>query len=493
MREREAKMIVPDSFELPDLHDAVEGAALGDVEEREISDVYYDTDDLRLARWGCTLRQRAEEGWTVKIPRPSKGIVLDREEVVFRGDTSDPPAAALNLVSSLTRGTDVDVVARVRTRRLVRAWRADDGAVIAELTDDHVRASKADGEEVRFREIEFELAPDADGHLVDEVVARLTAAKQFAERPIPKLVRTLGPAAMEPPDVEVVPLPSKPTARQVIQSAIASSVARLLLQLPAARLGTDPEGVHQARVAARRLRSDLKTFKPLLDSEWSADLQEQLRWLIDELGAVRDNDVLGAKLRDVIERHPEIEPDAARGVFHQVQLERRRGRRRLLRHLGDVRAIELLDHLVAAAAAPATVKRAARPARAVMPQLVRKRWKRLDRAIDGVGRRPTAAELHRVRILAKQLRYASEAVAPAAGKQARKFANDAASIQDALGELNDATVIGGWLAATADRLDGPAAFTAGQLAQQLVIDAHTHERQWRSAHRTMKGRTAWFS
>ena len=493
MREREVKMIVSDSFELPDLHDAVAGASAGDVEVREISDVYYDTVDLRLARWGCTLRERAGEGWTVKIPRPSKGIVLDREEVVFRGDLGDPPIAALNLVSSLTRGADVDVVARLQTRRLAHAWRTDDDRVIAELTDDDVLASTIDGDEVRFREIEFELAPDADGHLVDEVVDRLTAANEVAERPIPKLVRALGPSAMEPPDVEVVPLPSKPTAQQVIQSAIASSVARLLLQLPAARLGTDPEGVHQARVAARRLRSDLKTFEPLLDSEWSADLQSRLRWLIDELGAVRDNDVLRSKLSDIVARHPEIDDAAARGVFHQVQLERRRERRRLLRHLGDDRATELLDHLVAASAAPATVKRAARPASDVMPKLVRKRWKRLDRAIEAVGRRPTAVELHKIRILAKRLRYATEAVAPAARKQASKFAKDAATIQDALGELNDAAVIGAWLKATADRLDGPAAFTAGQITQQLDIDAHTHQRQWRSAHRALKRRTAWFS
>jgi CHAD domain-containing protein len=128
-----------------------------------------------------------------------------------------------------------------------------------------------------------------------------------------------------------------------------------------------------------------------------------------------------------------------------------------------------------------------------MPKLVRKRWKQFDRAIKGFGRRPTAAELHQVRIRSKRLRYATEAVAPAAGKQAWKFAKDAAKIQDALGELNDAAVIGGWLAATADRLDGPAAFTAGQMAQQLATDAHTHERQWRSAHRALKRRTAWFS
>ena len=496
MREREVKMIVPDSFELPDLHDAVAGASVGDIEEREISDVYYDTVDLHLARWGCTMRRRVGEGWTVKIPRPSKGILLDREEVAFGDDPGDPPAAALRLVSSLTRGADVDVVARLRTRRLVRTWRTDDDddVLIAELADDDVRVCKADGDVVTFREIEFELASDADGHLVDEVVARLRAAKGSAERPLPKLVRALGAAAIEPPDVDVATLPSKPTAQQVIQTAIASSVARLLLQLPGARLGTDPEGVHQARVAARRLRSDLKTFEPLLDSEWSAGIQEQLLWLLDELGAVRDSDIIGAKLRDVIARHPEIDEDAARGVFHQVVLKRRRDRRRLLRHLGDDRATELFDHLVAASAEPATIRRAARPARDVMPKLVRKRWKRLDRAIEGMGHRPTAAELHEVRILSKRLRYATEAVAPASGKQAWKFAKDAARIQDALGELNDAAVIGRWLAATADRrLDGPAAFTAGQIAQQLAIDAHTHERHWRSAHQAMKRRTAWFS
>ncbi len=365
--------------------------------------------------------------------------------------------------------------------------------MVAELADDAVRGSRPDGGEVMFREIEVELARDAGGGVLDEVVERLTAAKRVAERPIPKVVRVLGPAAMESPDVDVAPLPSKPTARQVIQSAFASSVARLLLQLPAARLGTDPEGVHQARVASRRMRSDLKTFEPLLVAEWSAGLGAELEWLIDELGAVRDSDILGVKLRDVIARHPEIDRDAARRVLHQVRLKRRRGRRLLLRHLGAERAMQLFDHLVTAAAEPATVSRADRPARDVMPKLVRKRWKRLDRAIDGLGRHPTPTELHAVRILAKRLRYATEAVAPAAGKQARKFAKDAARIQDALGELNDASVAGTWLTAVAERLDGPAAFAAGQMTQQLAIEARTHDRRWRAVHKSMAKRTAWFS
>jgi CHAD domain-containing protein len=486
-------MVVPDSLELPALHDAVAGAELGEVEERMIDDTYYDTADLRLARWGCTLRHRGGEGWTVKIPGPSKGVVLDREEVVLGGDPGDPPVRALNLVSSLTRGVDVEEVAHLRTRRLVRRWLTDDGAVVAELVDDNVRGSRPDGGEVMFREIEVELAPDADGRLLDEVVVRLSAAKRAAERPIPKVVRVLGPAAMQPPDVDVTPLPSKPTARQAIESAFASSVARLLLQLPAAKLGTDPEGVHRARVASRRTRSDLKTFKPLLDADWSARLGADLEWLIDALGAVRDSDVLGVKLRDVVDRHPEIDHDAAGRVLYQVRLQRRRDRRRLLRHLSDERAMQLLDDLVAAAAEPATLPSADGPARKTMPKLVRKRWKRLDRAIDGLGRHPQPSELHAVRILAKRLRYATEAVAPAAGKQARKFAKDAARIQDALGEMNDAAVTRSWLTACAERLDGPAAFAAGQMTQQIVFEARTQDKRWRSAHTSMTQRTAWFS
>jgi CHAD domain-containing protein len=243
----------------------------------------------------------------------------------------------------------------------------------------------------------------------------------------------------------------------------------------------------------RRLRSDLNTFGPLLDDQWSLGLREELRWLSDELGAVRDSDVLGEILREILSRHPEIDHNAARGVLRQLRLERRRYRRRLLRHLGGTRASELLDHLVEASSSPATVKQANRPARDVMPKLVRKRWRRLDRAIERLGSDPTPAQLHEVRILAKRLRYATEAIAPAAGKQARKFARDAAKIQDALGELNDAAVAGAWLASAVDRLDGPAAFAAGQMAQQLVAEARTHDRQWRSAHRALTLRTAWFS
>lgn len=492
MREREAKLIVNDSFELPDLSDSIAGAVLGEVVEWVADDVYHDTADLRLARWGCTVRHRDGEGWTVKIPKPSAGLVLDRIEVGFRGDRDMPPTRALNLVGSLTRGAEVGEVAQLHTRRLRRVVTLPDGERVAELTDDVVRGTSRDGGESRFREIEVELAEDADDRWLSEILERLGDAGSVTERPVPKAVRVLGTAAMEPPDVVVTALPAKPTAREVIQAALAASVSQLLLQLPGARLGTDPEGVHQARVAARRMNSDLKTFKPLLDGEWAGHLRGELRWMIDALGAVRDCDVLGTKLRGVAARHPEIDPDAAGRVLHQVDLQRRASRRRLLRCLGDDRATRLFDDLVAAAASPSTRRRAERPARQVMPKLVRKHWNRLERAIDALDRDPTPSELHAVRILAKRLRYATEAVAPAAGKPARKFAKKASRIQDALGELNDAAVAREWLMAAAAQLDGSAGFAAGQLAQTLVSEADTNDQAWRSAHLSMTRHTAWF-
>lgn len=128
-----------------------------------------------------------------------------------------------------------------------------------------------------------------------------------------------------------------------------------------------------------------------------------------------------------------------------------------------------------------------------MPKLVRRPWKRLDRIVNRLGSHPSPEELHTLRIITKRLRYATEAVAPAVGKPARKFAKDAATIQDALGELNDAVVTGVYLASITDQLDGPAAFAAGQMAELLIHDARAGDRQWRSAHRAMSRRTAWFS
>src|SRR6202040_4295504 len=120
--------------------------------------------------------------------------------------------------------------------------------------------------------------------------------------PTPKVVRALGPRALAPADVVPAKVGARSTAGDVVQAAVAASVARLLSHDPGVRIGEDPEDVHQARVATRRLRSDLRTIRPLLDPEWAAALREELGWIAGVLGAVRDTDVLLEHLQADVRR-----------------------------------------------------------------------------------------------------------------------------------------------------------------------------------------------
>lgn len=488
MRERELKLVVDDAFVVPDLDDAVDGATLGGPVEVPTEDLYLDTVDLRLARWGCTFRHRPATGWTVKLPRSSAGSMLDREEVTLRGAADAPPARLTTLVSSLTRRAELVEVARLDIQRTLRSWRTDDGTEVALLTDDRVRGVRADGTEVTFREIEVELAPAADGHLLDEVGDRLQDARGSAGRPVPKAIRVLGQDAVAPPDVVTPGLGKRPSAREVIRAAVAESVAELVTQLPVARHGLDATGVGRAGAAARRLRADVTTFAPLLDESWCDETLGELTRLVEAFDAVRDDEALVRQVVDVAARHPEVDSEAVAAVLAELEHQRRRDRSRLLRGLRDRRTAALLDDLVAAAAEPPARKRAKKPATDVLPKLVRKRWRRLDRAVDRLAADPTPEELDGVRVLAAAVADGAEAVAPAVGKPARRFVKHATRIEWA---LDDGAVPHERLLAIVDRLDAPAGFAAGQLAQQLRTDALPDDGRWRAAHAAMRERADW--
>ena len=82
------------------------------------------------------------------------------------------------------------------------------------------------------------------------------------------------------------------------------------------RLDADPEGVHQARVATRRLRSDLRTFQSLVDPVWASALRDELGWLAEILGSVRDGDVMLERMR---ERAAELPESNSRGVTRVLE------------------------------------------------------------------------------------------------------------------------------------------------------------------------------
>ncbi|MGH2771512.1 MAG: CHAD domain-containing protein, partial [Actinomycetota bacterium] len=94
------------------------------------------------------------------------------------------------------------------------------------------------------------------------------------------------------------------TGGEVVRYALATSVDRFCRNEPGVAAGEDPEAVHQARVATRRLRSDLRTFASLVDPGWAGELRAELAWLAGLLGGIRDADVLSMRLRERVSALP---------------------------------------------------------------------------------------------------------------------------------------------------------------------------------------------
>jgi CHAD domain-containing protein len=470
MREVELKLAVHGSFVMPPLSSNGLGVTSADeLPPLDMRTTYYDTRDLQLARNGITLRYRRgeDEGsrWTLKLPVDGEDATV-HEEVHFLGSATKVPEGARDLVTAFTRSAPIGPVAAVRTRRRRWSLRNEAAEELAEVVDDEV--SVLEGRRVvgRFREIEIEGrsldAPDLEG-----LAAVLEEAGATAAEPIPKAVRAMGSRATAPPDVVVAEVAPRDSAGEAVRAALASGVKRLVAHDPGVRLGKDIEAVHQMRVAARRLRSDLRTFEPLVSEEWAASLVEELRWLGGALGAVRDLEVQRERFQDEAEGLG----DRLAPLLDDLDERHQAARTHLLEELRGTRYTQVLDRLVEAAMAPELTKLAGKPCEEVLPALVARAWKKLARRGRAMRAKAPDDDLHRVRIKAKRARYAAEAVATAlgpGGKKAKRFATRCEAVQDVLGELQDAVVACELIEefATDNPQRGPLDFALGRLFER---------------------------
>ncbi|MET0627644.1 MAG: CYTH and CHAD domain-containing protein [Acidimicrobiia bacterium] len=465
MLERELKFSPGPSFDLPDLDDADAGLHADAATTSKLVASYYDTPDLRLARAGASLRHRNDEGWMVKLP-VSRGEGLERHEQLVPGDTDEPPDEALALVRALSRSAPLQLIARLNTLRRRVIVRDASGAKIAEVDDDEVSVIDGVRLAARFRELEVELTEEADEGVATLLGQRLQKAGAGRPDPVPKIVRAIGPRALDAPDL-VAPrkLDLASTALEVLSATIASSVARLVDHHPGVLLGDDAEAVHQARVATRRLRSDLRTFRDVVDPHWSEPLRDELKWLGERLGEVRDADVLLERLEARLDALPHADANGATDLLDALRAQRASARDTLLVAMASDRYLSLLDRLVDATHNVPAAPDAADVDDIDLETFVRRPWKKLRRAVDALDDDPPDAELHEVRIRAKRARYATEAVAPAIGREAKRFAKRVAAVQDTLGEHQDAVVAEEWLRNQLGAgSSGPMLFVAGELA-----------------------------
>ena len=455
------KLGAPAGFRMPDLEGVVPGTAGPRPRSLDLRTTYFDTRDLRLARWGYSLRHRAGEGWTLKFPNRGSSAALTRAEHLFPANGRRPPAAALDLVRALVREDSLEPVAQLKTRRTLYAVSGPEGELLVEVVDDQVSVIDGRRPARRFRELEVEMKAPGQEPLMEAVVERLRQAGAGRAHPTSKLMRALGPRALEAPEVAVGRLGPDPAPAALVRNAIAASVARLLQHDPGARVGDDPEDLHQARVAFRRLRSDLHTFASLLDPEWVAATRDELRWAGGLLGEVRDAEVLRDRLRDRLESLPGEDRPAGSRLLARLDQARLAARSRLLDGMRSKRYLGLVDRLLSAAARPPFVEGSA-PTKEALLASVEAPWARLRSRARDLGPDATDEELHEVRIRAKRSRYAAEAAAPLTAR-ASDFAGAVARLQTILGEHQDAVLAQRWLREQSRRVGTRTALVAGEL------------------------------
>ncbi|MGE3977524.1 MAG: CHAD domain-containing protein [Nitrospira sp.] len=416
--ERELKLAVAPDFRLPRLP----GTPLP---RRQLISTYYDTAAYDLAHARITLRHRIERGkksWQLKIP-----LGDDRQEVEVAGNQTDPPASLRDLLILHLGHRKLTPVGTLRVWR--RGFLVRHGQVpVAEIALDTVSVDKSGGTTHHFRELEIEQRQGDEASLRSlEQQMREAGASDHDGRP--KLFRALSLPALTPPMQPEAEAP----AVECLKWALAQHVGRLLAHDPGTRLGTEPESLHQLRVATRRLRAVLRTARPVFLPAWVTSLQQELKWLSELLGPARDLDVQIAYFTEESAALDARDRKLLAQFISHLRTQREAVQQMVLNELTSARYFELIRRLQQAAQTPSVVESSL-----TVRRLAKRAFKKLRKAISRLAPSPSGTQLHKVRIKAKRARYAAELARRSVGKPASRFIKSARAVQDLLGIHQDA-------------------------------------------------------
>jgi triphosphatase len=419
--EVELKLVVPRD-DLPVLKRTLTAKAPEAVSTQErLIGTYYDTPDLALKKRGLTLRVREQNGQftqTVKAVEPGAGDILSRgewEDAV--ADNRPEPSAAQSgphLPQDLAGDLRPIFVTEV-ARTIVDIEPVPGTAIEVAVDEGEIRIVDGDGNEP-ITVIEFELKGgdaaalyDLALHLLETAPIRIETRSK-SERGY-RLMDGGEPAAAV--HARPVTLDREMTVEQALQRIGRSCLAQLLRN-EAAVLAAQPEGVHQMRVAVRRLRSVFSSLKKLLPEEQRRWVTEELRWLGGALGAARNLDVFAAELvpaaRAAMPQEPGWDELAAtldrlrRDAYEEVT-------KTILSERYTAAALRLLRWFEGCdwrgEPSPGEPDPIMLPIGKVAPSVLKRRRRKVARRSKQFGRL-TPPERHKLRIAAKKLRYTIE-------------------------------------------------------------------------------------
>jgi inorganic triphosphatase YgiF len=425
-----------------DLPRILAAAPAGEDETRDLASTYFDTPDLSLQKQGVSLRVRESKGRRVQTLKRGVGLAREEHEAAVEGDRPDPTLGPLQDLLPNGEAVALSPAFDVRVTRRQRLVRYREAEIELALDEGEVRG----GERVApISEVELELKsgkPEALFELARELDAAAPLYLSFDSKSARGQALVAG-APLQARRKERVELPRGTTAAEAFQATARNALGQIAANAAVLREGPDPEAIHQLRVAARRLRSAISTFGPLLGEDEAEAVKTELRWLAQACDAARNLDVLAERIAEAakgMSPPPEgldalvAEVEAARGrASAEAADAARSGRfRRLMIDitawietggwLSDEEGRDVREQKATAFAAHALDRRRRK---------LRKLARDLEKASDEAR--------HDARIEAKKLRYASETFASLfAEKATSRFVARLKDLQEELGALNDA-------------------------------------------------------
>jgi len=233
-------------------------------------------------------------------------------------------------------------------------------------------------------------------------------------------------------------------------SVLRSQLDRMLSHEAGTRLGEDPEELHDMRVAVRRLRAAIRLFRPVLKPGWKK-VRDELAWFAEELGRVRDLDVLIGRIEGWLPKLGKS-ADSTLTLLEELRAIRKERRIQLLAALDSTRFEELIKSFRSNLPEVRTGE-AQGAVQVKVPALIGRRARRFfDRARE-LTAESTGPDRHQVRILAKRFRYAVDFSIPVYGLRAERVSSTLGELQDILGAHQDAFVAKSFLETLADGRD----------------------------------------
>lgn len=480
--------------------------SLSTMQVHELRDVILDTADRTLSSQKYALRVRHDGKTTyltLKTPGDVTGAVHARPEIETeiskdaQTDRSQWIPEIAQPVNDLIGDAELAELLTIRNQRRVWAILHNDQQV-AELALDKgvITANKRT---LPFHELEIELKVAGEERDLLAITTLLTnqlplepETKSKMQRGVELLNHTEDVDELKAMTERTPMIATAPLA-EAGRAVLAKHTGKLYDAWMVAYRGKDPEGVHQMRVATRRLRAILALLgESVYDPKIVRTLRRRLREWASDLGIVRDADVFLEVFDEYAQSLEKTQRDQLEPLREAIVKEREQGREVLIDLLDSRKTAKFADQLNQfVLTAGAGVKITGDDEGRIPPTLVRDwvgslvwRYYELLRAYEGKFEGAPIATLHRFRIEIKHLRYVLELFRDALAPETDSLLEILVSAQDHFGMLNDADV-------AIERVD---AVLADHPANQALQDYRIYQvnrREELQTNAVKVGRTIW--